>query len=261
MKILVFGATGRIGRQVTRSATDHGHHVVAFVHQPDPVIAPGLKAAPADRAADGTAARSAITSGPDVTVMTGDLLDPATLAPSVAAADAVVFAVDSPGRGPVRLRTAGIAAVIKAMQASGVSRLVAISPSAVAISPRATLARKIALRFFIHKLMRNPFLDVERMEDELRRTDLNWSLIRTAPVRDWPATGRYEAVPDGQLRHERPVSVADLADFIVAHTTEPSEGGDTVTITGVRGRRPGTDARDQPAITDRPSAQKEEQAR
>lgn len=257
MKILVFGATGRIGRQVTRSATDHGHHVIAFIHQPDPVTAPGLKAAPAD----GTAARSVIASEPNVSVMTGDLLDPAALGPPVAAADAVVFAVDSPGRGPVRLRTAGIAAVIKAMQASGVSRLVTVSPSAVAISPRATLARKIALRFFIHKLMRNPFLDVERMEDELRRTDLNWSLIRTAPVRNWPASGRYEVVPDGQVRHERPVSVADLGDFIVAHTAEQSEGRDTVTVTGVRGRRPGTDARGQPAIPDRPSAQKEGQAR
>jgi putative NADH-flavin reductase len=257
MKILVFGATGRIGRQVMRSAIDHGHHVIAFVHRPDPVIAPGLKAAPAD----GTAAGSVITSGPDVTVMIGDLLDQATLAPPVAAADAVVFAVDSPGRGPVRDRTAGIAAVIKEMRASGASRLVTVSPSAVAISPRATLARKIALRFFIHKLMRNPFLDVERMEDELRGTDLNWSVIRTAPLRDWPASGRYEVVPESQLTHERPVSVADLADFIVAHTTGQSEGGDTVVVTGVRGRPPGTDPRDRPAITDRPSAQKEGQAR
>jgi putative NADH-flavin reductase len=257
MKILVFGATGRIGRQVTRSATEQGHPVIAFVHQPDPAIAPGLKAASADT----MAARSATGWGPNVTVMTGDLFDPATLARPIAAADAVVFAVGLPGRGPARVRSAGIAAVIKEMQASGVSRLVTVSPSAVAISPRATLARKIALRYFIHKLNRNPFLDVERMEDELRQTDLNWSAIRAASVRDWPATGRYEVVPDGQVRHERPVSVADLADFIVAHTTGQSEGRDTVIVTGVRGRRPGNDPRERPAIPDRPSAQKEGQAR
>jgi putative NADH-flavin reductase len=259
MKILVFGATGRIGRQVTRSATERGHHVIAFVHQPDPVIAPGLNPAQPDA--------KAITWGQDVTVMTGDLLDPATLARPVAAADAVVFAVGLRGHGPVRVRSAGIAAVIKEMRAAGVSRLVAVSPSAVAISPRATLARKIALRNFIHKLNRNPFLDVERMEDELRLTDLNWSVIRAAPVRDWPATGQYEVVPDGQLRRERPVSAADLGDFIVAHTTGRGQGRDTVIVTGVRGRRPreprpaGNDPRDRPAVPDRPSAQKEGQAR
>jgi uncharacterized protein YbjT (DUF2867 family) len=258
MKILVFGATGRIGRQVTRSAMEQGHQVIAFAHQPDPVIAPGLKAVPA---AGGAAARLAAAFGPEVTVMTGDLLDPATLSRPVAAADAVVFAVGLHGRGPVRVRSAGIAAVIEQMRASGVSRLVAVSPSAVAISPHATLARKIALRLFIHKLNRNPFLDAERMEDELRRTDLNWSVIRAAAVRDWPATGLYEAVPDGQVRHERPVSAADLADFIVTHTTRQGAGRDTVIVTGVRGRPPGNDPRDQPAIPGRPSAQKEGQAR
>jgi putative NADH-flavin reductase len=256
MKILVFGATGRIGRQVTRSATAQGHHVIAFVHQPDPVIAPGLN--PAE--ADARAART-VTWGPEVTVMTGDVLDPATLARPVAAADAVVFAVGLRGHGPVRVRSAGIAAVIGQMRASGVSRLVTVSPSAVAISPHATLARKIALRYFIHKLNRNPFLDVERMEDELRLTDLDWSAIRSAPVRDWPATGRYEVVPDGQLRHERPVSVADLADFIVARTTGRGECRDTVIVTGVRGRKPRNDPRHRPEIPDRPSAQKEGQAR
>jgi putative NADH-flavin reductase len=229
MKILVFGAAGRIGQPVVRAATKQGHQVIAFVHQPDLVTSPPLKAASPDR----IAAKSAILQGPDVTVVTGDLFDQATLAQPVAAADAVVFAVGVPGHGPTRVRSAGIAAVIKEMKESGVSRLVAVSPSAVAISPRATLTRKVALRYFIHKLNRNPFLDVERMEDELQRSAVNWSVIRAAAVRDWPATGEYDVIPDGQLRRERPVSAADLADFIVTRATEQN-GRDTTSRTGPR---------------------------
>jgi uncharacterized protein YbjT (DUF2867 family) len=250
MKILVFGATGRIGGHVVRAAVDQGHEVIAFVHRPDQVLAPPLKAA---------AARSAVPSGPNVTVMAGDLLEPATLAAPVAAADAVVFAVGLRGHGPVRVRSAGIAAVVKEMASSGVSRLVAVSPSAVVISPRASLTRRLTLQFFVQKLNRNPFLDVERMEDELRHTELNWSVIRSAPVRDWPASGQYDVVPDGQLRREPPVSAADLASFIVSRVTDQGEARDTVTVTGTRGRRPGGEFQGRTAIPGRPMTLKEGQ--
>lgn len=114
------------------------------------------------------------------------------------------------------------------------ARLVVVSPSAVAISPKATLPRRIALRFFVHKLYRNPFNDVERMEDELRHTDLDWSAVRSSSLRDRPATGRYVVVPDGQLRRERAVAVADLADFLVRHAADGTARRDTVTVTGAR---------------------------
>jgi putative NADH-flavin reductase len=253
MRILVFGATGRIGRQVVQSATARGHEVMAFAHQPDPLIGPGLSPAPA---INGKAVRPVLASKPGVTVVTGDVFDPATLRKPVAEADAVVFAVGSPGRGPSRVRSAGIAAVIAEMRASGVRRLVAVSPSAIAIGPGVTLARKVALRYFVHKLYRNPFLDAERMEDELRISDLDWSLIRSAPVRDWPATGGFQVMPQDRLRHEWPVSAADLADFIVAHTAEENAAGDTLVVTGL-GRRPVRDPRQQPAMPGQPAAQRQ----
>jgi hypothetical protein len=130
------------------------------------------------------------------------------------------------------LRSTAIATVAKVMAANGVARLLVVSPSAVAISPRAPLTRKITLRYFVHKLHRNPFNDVERMESELTYTDLNWSVVRASTLRDGPASGRYQVVPDGQLRRERPVSVADLADYLVRHAAERATLRDIVTVTG-----------------------------
>lgn len=213
MKLVVLGPNGRIGSQVVRRALTEGHRVTAIARTPEKVTA---------------------AHDDNLTVVAGDVFDTESLDAAIASADAVIYAVGSRGRGPTITRSTGIARVAKVMKANNVARLVVVSPSAVAISPKATLLRKIALRFFVHKLYRNPFNDVERMEDELRHTDLDWSVVRSSSLRDRPATGRYVVVPDGQLRHERPVAVADLADFLVRHAADGTARRDTVTVTGTR---------------------------
>ena len=213
MKLVVLGPNGRIGSQVVRRALTEGHRVTAVARTPEKVTA---------------------AHDDNLTVVAGDVFDTGSLDAAIASADAVIYAVGSRGRGPTITRSTGIARVAKVMKANNVARLVVVSPSAVAISPKATLLRKIALRFFVHKLYRNPFNDVERMEDELRHTDLDWSVVRSSSLRDRPPTGRYVVVPDGQLRHERPVAVADLADFLVRHAADGTARRDTVTVTGTR---------------------------
>jgi putative NADH-flavin reductase len=210
MKLVVLGPTGRIGGQVVRHALAEGHWVTAVARRPGAV----------------TVMHS------NLTVAVGDVLDRDSLDGAIASADAVVFAIGSRGRGPTVVRSTGISTVAKVMRANNVTRLVVLSPSAVAISPRATLARKLVLRFFVQKLYRNPFNDVERMEDELRYTDLDWSVLRASTLYEGPATGAYRVVPDGQLRHERPVAVADLAGFVVRHAADRTARHDIVTVTG-----------------------------
>jgi putative NADH-flavin reductase len=213
MKLVVLGPNGRIGKQVVRRALTEGHRVTAIARTP---------------------AKVTTAHDDNLTVMAGDVFDVESLDAAIASADAVIFAVGSAGRGPTITRSTGVANVVKTMRANNVARLVVVSPSAVAISRKATLARKIALRFFVHKLYRNPFNDVERMEDELRHSDLDWSVVRASTLRDVPPAGRYTVVPDGQLRHERPVSVADLADFLVRHAGDRTARQDIVTVTGAR---------------------------
>lgn len=210
MKIVILGGTGRIGQQLVRCALAHGHRVVAVSRRPDAMT----------------------VEHDNLTAVAGDVLEPDSLSGSIASADAVIFAVGLPGRGPTVTRSAGICSVAKVMRSSGVARLVAVAPSAATISPDATLARKIALRYFVHKLYRNPFLDVERMEDELRHTDADWSVVRACALRDGPAGGRYVVVPDGQVRRERPVTVADFASYVIEHTADRTARRDTVTVTG-----------------------------
>ncbi|MCY1059178.1 NAD(P)-dependent oxidoreductase [Nannocystis sp. SCPEA4] len=69
MKILVTGATGKVGSRLARRLAGRGHHVRALVRDPG---------------------RADALRGPDVEIVRGDLLDVASLAAAVRGVDAVV---------------------------------------------------------------------------------------------------------------------------------------------------------------------------
>ena len=81
MNVTVFGATGRVGSQVVGQLRSRGHTVTAYVRNPGKV--PG-------------------TWDQDVTVVVGELSDPAAIDRAVQGADAVVSALGQacPGRRP-----------------------------------------------------------------------------------------------------------------------------------------------------------------
>ncbi|ONI87904.1 hypothetical protein ALI144C_08185 [Actinosynnema sp. ALI-1.44] len=197
MRLVVFGATGRIGRAVVSRAVAEGHDVTGL-SQSDLDIRESVPA---------------------------ELVD---------GADAVIFAAGKPGRGPSVVRSMGMANVIRAMDSAGVKRILAVMPSAVHISRGMPLTRKIALRFFVHKLYRNPFLDLERMEDELHHSSLDWTVVRTAKLSDGPSAGQVVAVPDHVRGRERTVGVADLAAYLVSHVDDSALHRATVALTGQR---------------------------
>lgn len=210
MTLVIIGGTGRIGGPLVRAALARGEHVVVAARHPEEL---------------------AVTHD-NLTRATLDVLEPETLAGPLAGARAVVFAAGKPGRGPTIVRSAGIAAVGRAMREAGVSRLVTVAPSAAAISRHTPLSRKIALRYFVHKVYRNPFLDVERMEDELPHTGLDWSVVRAPRLLDGPASGRYSVVPEERVGRVRPVPLADFADFVVGHALDTAACHDVLTVTG-----------------------------
>lgn len=210
MKLVVLGGTGRIGQQVVRRALAHGHTVVAVSRRPEAMA----------------------VEHENLSTAAADVLEADSLHGPLASAGAVIFAVGLPGRSSTVVRSVGIVTVAKVMRDSGVSRLVAVSPSTATISPHAPLTRRLWLRYFVHKVYRNPFLDAERMEDELRHSSADWSVIRGSTLRDGPPAGRYRVVPDGLIGQERPVSIGDFAEYVVLHTADPTAHRDIVTVTG-----------------------------
>src|SRR5438477_998170 len=112
MKLTIFAATGGIGRQALEQAVAAGHEVTAVVRNPQKV------------------------SG-EVRIVRADLAapDPAVLASAVEGADAVLS-----GLGPRSLSEAGITrpgtrAIVQAMEAVGVRRVIVVSAAPVSTVP------------------------------------------------------------------------------------------------------------------------------
>src|SRR5438874_13488298 len=108
MKLTIFAATGGIGRQVLEQATAAGHDVTAVVRNPKKV-------------------------GTEVRVVSADLKapDPAVLVSAVRGADAVISALGAVSRSDVGVAWRGTQAIVQAMQATGVRRIVVVSAAPI----------------------------------------------------------------------------------------------------------------------------------
>jgi putative NADH-flavin reductase len=109
MKLTIFAATGGIGRQVLEQAVTAGHQVTAVVRNPGKLPAGAARVVRADLSA----------------------ADPAALESAVEGADAVLSAL-----GPRSSTEAGVAwrgtrAIVQAMQATGVRRIVVVSAAPI----------------------------------------------------------------------------------------------------------------------------------
>ena len=114
MRLTIIAATGRVGRELLEQAVATGHDVTAAVRDPRKLAWP-VRTVTADRAA----------------------ADPAALEPAVAGADAVLS-----GLGPhsdtdadAGIAARGTRAIVVAMQAVGVRRIVAVSAAPVSTVP------------------------------------------------------------------------------------------------------------------------------
>lgn len=209
MKLTVFGPTGGTGAEVVRQALAGGHEVRAVARRP---------AAVAGQESD------------RLTVLPGDVLDPASLEGAVTGVDGVLSALGSPPRSPAAaVHARGTAAVADAMLRAGVRRIVAVSAS-----PAAPAAEKSTMeRLVIHPLLESVFgvyEDMRRMESLLAASDLDWTVFRPPRLLDRPGTGRYRAAVGARLPRGRSLPRADLATAMLAAIDDPALVRQAVTI-------------------------------
>jgi putative NADH-flavin reductase len=210
MKLTIFAATGGIGRQLLEQAVAAGHDVTAVVRDPSR-LSRAVPSVTADLAAP----------------------DPAAVESAVAGADAVLS-----GLGPRSASEAGIAsqgtrAIVQAMQATGVRRIVAVSAAPVSTvaspgrprPPRHDPGDGPVMRHLlspvIKALLRRPYADLAVMEDVLRDSGLDWTVVRPPRLTDGPLTRTYRTASGQNLRGGLLVSRADVAHLMLAVLDRP----------------------------------------
>jgi putative NADH-flavin reductase len=195
--ILIIGANGGIGRQSTDLALKTNHHVTAVLRDP---------------------AKLPLTLT-NLTIVKGDILHPETYQQYLPATDLVISAIGvSGGLGsdkPTTLYSAGNATLIKAMKQAGTKRVFFISASAIEISPVLPFYARFAAKFILQKLLKHMYADITTMEALIKKSDLDWTIIRPPRLTDKAMTGHYRVAINTFLKNSLKVSRSDLAHFMI----------------------------------------------
>jgi len=219
MKITICAATGGIGRHLLAQAVAAGHDVTAVVRNP-----------------------SKLSGG--VRVVTADLAaaDPAVLASAVAGADAVLSGLGPRSSSDAGVASRGTRAIVGAMQATGVRRIVVVSAAPIGTVP--SPGRPKPPRhdpgdgFFMRNLfspltkvaLRKHYADLALMEDALGDSGLDWTVVRPPRLTDKPLTGTYRVAYGQNLRGGFFISRADVAQHMLRVLEQPETIKQTVGI-------------------------------
>jgi putative NADH-flavin reductase len=226
MKLTVFAATGGIGRQLLDQALAAGHDVTAVVRNPAKLPAE-VRAVTADLATAG----------------------PAALEPAVAGADAVLSGLGPRSRADAGVASRGTLAIVEAMRATGVRRVVVVSAAPVATvaspgrpdpprhDPGDGLVTRQVLMPLLLATLREVYRDLALMEDALRDSTLDWTVVRPPRLTDGPLTGTYRTALGRNLRGGLLVSRADVADLMLATLDRPETITQTIGIANGRRHR------------------------
>jgi uncharacterized protein YbjT (DUF2867 family) len=195
MKVLVIGATGQTGRHAVTQLLARGHEVTAFARNP-----------------------SAVTQSSDsLRVIQGDARDPESIDGVMRGQDAVLVAFGPRSLKKGDVQEAFMRNLIAAMTKHGVKRVVNLSAwgsGGGAVPPRNLIARY----FFLPVVLRHLLADKRKGEAYLFRSDLEYTNVCPAFLKNSPARGGVRASLDGQGL-EQVMHREDLAAFMVDELT------------------------------------------
>jgi putative NADH-flavin reductase len=178
MRMVIFGANGQTGRLLTEQALAAGHDVVAVTRRP---------------------AEFPITHD-RLAVVEADVHDAPAVDRGVDGADVVLSALGVPFvRKQVTVYSEGIGNIIAAMSSHGVKRLVVVSSSATEPHHHANggfLLNRVLQPLVTATIGKTTYADMRRMEDLVRGSDLEWTIMRPSGLFDAPGATAYELHED-----------------------------------------------------------------
>ncbi|MGB4844782.1 MAG: SDR family oxidoreductase [Ferruginibacter sp.] len=192
MTIIVFGATGTVGKQLVQQALFNGYHVRAFgrnVYTTDYLQTENL------------------------TLVQGALFDEGEVFHAIKGCDAVLSAIGGSRDGADKTRTLGIKNIIKQMQKAGVKRIIAIGGSGILNADENTL-------LVDHEDYPKKYIAVgkehKKAYEYLKESNLDWTMIGSPEIIDNGPTGSFITNSDYEPEPNKyRINAGDLAMFIL----------------------------------------------
>ena len=200
MRILIIGATGRLGRCLVDQALAAGFVVTALARQPTslPLLHERL------------------------VVVQGDLLDVASLKEALPGHDAVLVSV-APKAGRLRqksdLLSRGALNLVSIAGAATPTRVMWVTSAGV--DPEYVKRKNFMYRGIIEPFfLANIYADFRLSEDILERSALAWVVIRPSRLTNGPLTKMYRVQTTGIPENANHISRADVAHFMLKETID-----------------------------------------
>lgn len=199
MKLVIFGATGTVGRQVVAQALEQGHTVTAFARNLTKLD----------------------IQHPQLSCTQGDVMDALAVEQAIQGQDAVVCVLGAGKRLKSTIRSEGTRQIIQAMEKIGMRRLICLSTLGTGDTwSNLDFYWKYVMFGFI---LRQVFADHERQEVLVRNSNLDWTIVRPGALTDGPLTGDYRHnFPSSDRTITLQISRADVADFILKQLSDRS---------------------------------------
>ncbi|WP_042480961.1 NAD(P)-dependent oxidoreductase [Solitalea canadensis] len=190
MKLLIFGSTGTIGRQLVEQALDQGHTVTAFVRNPSKIT----------------------VEHKNPRLIQGDVMDLSTVEKAMYGHDTVLCTLGAGNKGVIR--SEGTKHIIDAMKKTGVQRL--ICQTTLGAGDSRSNLNFLWKHIMFGMLLRKAYEDHQLQEKYVRQSNLDWIIVRPGAFTDGARSGMYRhgfSVNDKSLKLK--ISRADVADFML----------------------------------------------
>jgi uncharacterized protein YbjT (DUF2867 family) len=197
MNVIVFGATGTVGRLAVRSLLEAGHTVTAFARSPQKLN----------------------LSDPKLRLVAGDAMTLSDVTDAVAGHEAVLVTLGAGMSRTSKIRWQGTMNVIKAMQIHGVRRLIAQSTLGARDSwPTLNFWWKHVM---FGALLAPVFRDHELQEHLVEASGLDWTIVRPGAFTD-KVTARpvIEDVPNTARHLDLKITRSELARFLARQLSD-----------------------------------------
>jgi putative NADH-flavin reductase len=193
MNVIVFGASGKTGRELVLQAIERGHRVTAFVRNPAK-----LK-----------------MSHRNLRIVRGDVMDPYSVDAAMPGHHAVLVALGHRRYlGPWTILSEGTRNIVEAMQTHAVRRIVC--ETALGVGDSAGRLGLYYTLFVIPFILPFYWYDKGRQERVVRESNLEFVIVRPAQLTRGRKRGRYKhGRRVGSYLWSASISRADTADFML----------------------------------------------
>ncbi len=203
MKLIIFGATGHVGSHLVEQSLKQGHEVSVFARS--------------------TSVPAEWRGRKGLRVIEGSVLDAEAVAQAVQGQDAVLSSLGlkrinpsnpwSKLASPADFASRSGGLIAEAMQKHGVKRFVCVSAAGVAETyPKLNLIMKV---FLATSTIGLAYKDLEKLENYLKKTDLDWTACRPTRLTDDALTKQVHVIEDGTFSMNAAISRADVAYWML----------------------------------------------